>query len=208
MGDRFRRNAHQIADIVRQLALRQPLPYSRWQQERLLRCEAAECRRHQVPSLAGSSKIVASWFLRRRLLCCICCIRGYRSRGRPARQAPFSAGRDRRPPPSSRTVTVDANFDGFVRRPLDQPDAGLSLRYSCGRQQRPQVSQPMHEPTRQQGAEGRRRAAPTRWRSYCPPTRSSRVHAPTHRLRSREARPASISRSIVSLPTTNMAHID
>ena len=59
---------HQIADMVRQMALRQPLPYIRRQQQRLLRCVAAECRRHQVPSSSGSSTIVASRFLRRRLL--------------------------------------------------------------------------------------------------------------------------------------------
>ena len=59
---------HQIADMVRQVALRQPLPNVGRQQQRLVRHVGAECGRHRVLPFVGSPTIVASVFLRRRLL--------------------------------------------------------------------------------------------------------------------------------------------
>ena len=59
---------HQTADMVRQMAFQQPLPYIRRQQQLWLRSVAAECRRHNVPSSSGSSTLVAPRFVRRRLL--------------------------------------------------------------------------------------------------------------------------------------------
>ena len=54
---------HQIADVVRQVALGQPLPHVGRQQQRLVRRVGAECRRHRIlPSSARSPTIVASVF--------------------------------------------------------------------------------------------------------------------------------------------------
>ena len=51
---------HQIAHVVRQVTLGQPLPHIRRQQQRLLRQVGAECRRHRAPSLGDSPTIVAA----------------------------------------------------------------------------------------------------------------------------------------------------
>ena len=60
---------HQVADVVRQMALGQPLPHVGRQQQRLIRRVGAECGRHQVLSSSDlAPTIVASVFLRRRLL--------------------------------------------------------------------------------------------------------------------------------------------
>ncbi len=99
---------HQIADVVRQVALRQPRPHVWRQQQRLVRGVAAKSRRHQVlpeSDLAYDRRIV---FLRRRLL-----------EGARQRQSSFRHSEGNRPDTGFLAGTADtripAGRPGFVR---------------------------------------------------------------------------------------------